>query len=908
VNQDKPLHIGFSSYDVVFLWSLVGHTIREEAKKQGIRTTIWGALNADDQVAGVSNLINQGVDAIILSPVVSDWPALVPVLAQAKAKRIAVIALGSEVLGAESLPLVLSDHAGGQTRITDFVFKHLGGSGKVAYLQGRRELAAHAMRAHAFHDVLARYPDIDLVFEGKYAPSMSFEETGRTLTQRILDDHPDINAIVTSVDRIAIGAVQAIDQRGGGGRIVITGFDGIPHALRAISEGKMLATISQNAHDLAKQALAVAINLMRGETVPERTVLQVELVTRDNVISPALSAFNNLPGMLDQVAEDNRVRRQLQSELTSTLQVQQNLIGSLRTSEERFRSLVELSSDWYWEQDEEFRFVSSEGVSARSLPGCIGRPLWEIADTGVSHEQWSTHRALLQAHLPFHDFEIRQVDASGATRFITLSGRPIFDQNGTFRGYRGVGKDITERRRAEERIQHLAFYDSLTSLPNRSLFTQRVNHALAQAKRYNRKFAILFIDLDRFKVINDALGHEAGDQLLQEIANRLKNCLREGDTVARLGGDEFVVLLEEINESKHAATVARKILSNVCQSVTISGCDHQVTASIGISMYPDDGTDQQNLMKHADTAMYLAKEQGKNNYQFYSETTNVHSFERLALESNMRRALQGEEFLVHYQAKIDINTGEVTGVEALLRWQHPDLGLVPPAQFIPIAEETGLIVPIGKWVLRTACLQIMEWKKQGTQPFPVAVNLSPRQFFDEGLVRDVKQIIQETGVDPTLLEFEITESMVMYKTSKAIALLTELKRIGIRLAIDDFGTGYSSFALLKQFPIDTIKIDRSFIKDLPRDQEDGALTNAIISMGKALNLKIIAEGVEHKEQLVFLQKHACDEIQGFYFSKPVAAKDVLNLVNKSAVAELTSERVAVPVATVTPKAKGKRSS
>jgi diguanylate cyclase (GGDEF)-like protein/PAS domain S-box-containing protein len=448
---------------------------------------------------------------------------------------------------------------------------------------------------------------------------------------------------------------------------------------------------------------------------------------------------------------------------------------------------------------------------------------------------------------------------------------------------RSIGIQIGQfyrRKQAEEKIQYLAYYDGLTALPNRILFNQRLNHALTQARRYKKPLAVLFIDLDRFKNINDTLGHEAGDRLLQEMATRLKGCLRESDTVARLGGDEFVILLEDIVDPKHAANVARKIIGTALNPFTLAGAEYHITASVGISVYPEDGEDEQTLMKHADIAMYLAKDHGKNNYQFYSTQINAHSFERLALESSLRRALERKEFLLHYQAKVDLATGKVTGMEALIRWQHVDLGMVSPVLFIPLAEETGLIVPIGRWVLKTACAQNRAWQDQGLPRLRISVNLSARQFKDDHLVEDVAQALKETGLDPELLELELTESMVMYNPDKAVKLLTAFKAMGVYLAIDDFGIGYSSLAHLKRFPIDTIKVDRSFIKDIMENREDAAITEAIIAMGKSLNLNVIAEGVETNDQVNFLRDHKCDEMQGFYFSKPLPDQEFADLLRK----------------------------
>src|SRR6266496_169385 len=522
---------------------------------------------------------------------------------------------------------------------------------------------------------------------------------------------------------------------------------------------------------------------------------------------------------------------------------------TVRESEERFRSLTQLSSDMYWEQDEQFRFTSMSGtgsqrVNLKTFP-TIGKKRWEQNYTNMTADAWAEHIALLEAHKPFRDMELCRPDESGKKVWISIAGEPVFDSSGAFKGYRGVGKDISERKQDEERIQFLANHDALTTLPNRTMFSEVLNIAIQNARRYSRNFAVLFIDLDRFKNINDTLGHEAGDRLLQEMGARLTQTVRASDVVARLGGDEFVVLVQEVSEARQA-----------------------------------EAQDEHALMKNADIAMYRAKEDGKNNYKFYSEEMNVHSFERLALETSLRRGLERSEFVLHYQAKLDLHTGKINGVEALVRWQHPDLGMVPPAQFIPLAEETGLIVPIGKWVLRTACAQNVAWQREGLPPVCMAVNLSARQFADEDLVKDIAAALESTGLQAELLELELTESMVIQNTERAGRVLAEIKKMGVRLAIDDFGVGYSSLTHLKRFPIDTLKVDRSFIHDLPQNAEDKALTEAIIAMGKSLNLTVVAEGVETQEQQTFLRDRACDEMQGFFFSKPIPSGEFAKLLRK----------------------------
>jgi diguanylate cyclase (GGDEF)-like protein len=438
-----------------------------------------------------------------------------------------------------------------------------------------------------------------------------------------------------------------------------------------------------------------------------------------------------------------------------------------------------------------------------------------------------------------------------------------------------------EKASADERIKYLATHDGLTDLPNRATFNHLLHLSIESARRLDRSFAVLFIDIDRFKVINDSLGHDAGDALLVETGNRLRRCLRAGDVVARLGGDEFVVILEHASEAKQIVAAARKILSVVGQPLQLCGLECRATASIGIAVFPNDGDDEMTLTKNADMAMYRAKEEGKNGFRFFIRQSKMQSVERLVFEARLRQALDRDEFSLHYQPKVDLASDRITGVEALLRWTLPDLGVLPPMQFISLAEETGLIVPIGRWVLKSACAQNMVWRRQGLPPLSMAVNLSPRQFSDENLLQDIDDALAASGMPAELLQLEITESMVMHNVLRAIELLEIIRGRGVRLAIDDFGTGYSSMSLMKKFPVDTIKIDRSFIADLPHDSEDRAIAQAIISMGKALGLTVIAEGVETAEQAAFLREHACDEMQGYLYSKPVPPERIPDLLRSS---------------------------
>jgi diguanylate cyclase (GGDEF)-like protein/PAS domain S-box-containing protein len=451
---------------------------------------------------------------------------------------------------------------------------------------------------------------------------------------------------------------------------------------------------------------------------------------------------------------------------------------------------------------------------------------------------------------------------------------------------RGVTMDISARKEMEVRLAHLANHDPLTGLPNRNLLADRLGQALIAAARHARAAGVLFLDLDRFKVINDSLGHSAGDRLLKAVAERLQDSVREGDTVARLGGDEFIVILDDMAQPQDAALVAQKILESFVQpfhvEVPEAGGVQEFffTTSIGISLYPGDGEDVDTLLKNADTAMYRAKERGGNSYQFFTPEMDTRARQRLSLENALRNALERREFVLHYQPQIDLATQNVIGVEALLRWNHPEQGLVAPADFIPLLEETGFIVPVGEWVLREACAQATAWRASGLPPLRVAVNLSARQLRHERFADTVAAALADTGMDPGDLELEITESAVMQQVEVSLETLSRVRALGVRLAMDDFGTGYSSLSHLKLLPINTVKIDQSFVRDMPADENDAAIVQAIIVLARTLRLDVIAEGVETKEQLAFLRAHGCDAMQGYLFSRPLPAAEVKPLLDR----------------------------
>ncbi len=488
---------------------------------------------------------------------------------------------------------------------------------------------------------------------------------------------------------------------------------------------------------------------------------------------------------------------------------------------------------------------------------------------------------MIRARGSINDFQSQVYRKNGDAIWISENARIALDEAGKPSGYEGTVEDITERKLYQARIEQQANYDTLTGLANRSLLNDRVEQAILTCSNYKKKLAVAYIDLDRFKFINDSLGHHVGDELLKCMAQRIKSCVRDVDTLARLGGDEFVLLLTDHQDATQVRAVLERILRLVTEPWSTPHGEFKVTCSIGVALYPDDGIDAQSLLKHADSAMYRAKDKGRNNFQFFTREFNAQMTQRLELESKLRRAIERDQFLLHYQPRIDLLSGRCVGAEALIRWQISPQEMIMPGSFIPLAEETGLIVPIGTWVLQTACAQNKAWQDAGLAPIGVSVNVSARQFWHDGLVRAISDALEKSGMDPQYLEIEITESLIMHGADHMLEMLHAIKKLGVQISVDDFGTGYSSLSYLKRFPVDRLKVDRSFVQDLLKDKDDAAIAKAIVALGHNLGLRVVAEGVESVEQMHFLHRLECDEAQGYYFSRPVSREAFPPLLSAS---------------------------
>lgn len=574
--------------------------------------------------------------------------------------------------------------------------------------------------------------------------------------------------------------------------------------------------------------------------------------------------------------------------MTAELRDKQQLLSSITNniSDGIYRSSLE--SGLIYVNDALARmFGYSTAMELMSVPGPI---------LYVNPRRREELQVMLEENLEYHDQEVEYQRKDGSRFHGMNSALAIHDENGKVLYFDGVISDITERKQAERQVYRLAHYDTLTGLPNRSHLRDRLEQTLVDAGRRKERLAIMFLDMDRFKNVNDSLGHEIGDLLLQAVSKRLLECVRRNDSVSRQGGDEFIVVLRDIADEAAAAHVADKILTTVGGLYIIGTHEMHITPSIGISLFPDDGSQVEDLIRNADTAMYQAKENGRANYQFFTPEMIRRTHERLSLEGELRHALEREEFALVYQPQVDMRSGEIAGAEALLRWNNRNLGMISPATFIPIAEQSGLIVPIGEWVLQTTCRQNRAWLDAGLTPIPVAVNLSAIQFRRNDMAGIIAGILAQSSLDPMLLELELTESVIMQETRETADMMRRLNQLGVRLSIDDFGTGYSSLSYLKRFRIDKLKIDQSFVRDITTDPDDAAIISAIISLGQSLNVKIVAEGAETREQLEFLHRCQCDLIQGYHFSKPLPADEFARLLRDGRrmvleTLEITSDRI-----------------
>ena len=574
-----------------------------------------------------------------------------------------------------------------------------------------------------------------------------------------------------------------------------------------------------------------------------------------------------------------------QANCTHFIAIKQNITERKRSEEELYRAhqmlqtiLNTIPQRVFW-KDRNCTYVGCNRAFATdaglSNPAeIIGKSDSDLVWSGTAEVYRTDDKLVMEQGSSKLGYEEIQDRPDGSRVWLRTSKLPLWDREGKVTGVIGTYEDITSRKVAEDRVQFLAYYDALTELPNRTLLQDRLSKALAGARRRHDRVALLFLDLDRFKDINDSLGHAVGDLLLQQVAERLKRFAREQDTAARLGGDEFLIVLTAVKDAADSAVAAERLMHAMSVGFVVQGRSLSISCSLGISVFPEHGADSETLIKNADAAMYRAKENGGHNFRFFTDDMNAQAVERLTLESSLRQALEKKEFFLVYQPQISIATGKIIGLEALLRWQHPKLGLVPPDRFIRIAETCGLIVPIGEWVLRTACSQARKWQDEGLPAVSLAVNVSAIQFRQEDFCELIRSVLHETGLAPRYLELELTESLLLANADVTLSVLKELKAMGLTLAIDDFGTGYSSFSYLRQFQVSKLKIDRSFIRDIAVKPDDAAITTAIISLAKSLHLKVIAEGVENEAQMSFLRAHHCDEIQGYYFSKPLAVDKV----------------------------------
>ncbi len=654
---------------------------------------------------------------------------------------------------------------------------------------------------------------------------------------------------------------------------------GSREVLRASSLANSLAIIESTDVDL------VLLDLNLPDSRDLDTLKRMRLATNCPII---VITVEDRKGMDDEVLEcgafeilhKGKIRANEIARLFRLAEDQRRTQVSFESAEHRFRSLTKLSPDWYWEQDENSRTVhvpDSLKVLGLNPDTFLGR---RPGMAGVSAERLAAHRAALAAHLPFHEFEFQHATEGGDALWVSVSGTPIVDSQGRFKGYRGIGRDVTERKLAEARLAHMTQFDALTDLPNRALLGERLEQAIAQARRRGRGAGVLFFNLDNFKLVNDTFGHLVGDELLAQVGKRLRDCVRPDDTVARLGGDEFAVAIADLARAEDAALVAQKLIDLFGAPFNPSGEEVFVTSSAGVATFPNDGDSASALLKCAGTAMYRIKNASRNGFCLFSPEMHARATSQLHLHNGLRHALERREFQLYYQPKVELASGAMIGMEALLRWSHPVRGMISPAEFIPALEDTGLIVPVGDWVIEEARAQLQEWAGKGLAPMPIAINLSAKQFRRRNLDQVICALLKEQGISPQLLEIEITESCLMDDPKDAVRQLHALREAGLSISVDDFGTGYSSLAYLTRLPLSTLKIDRTFVNAAISDPNSAAIVRMVIDMAQTLGLKVVAEGIETETHVALLRRHGCGQGQGYLFGKPMPAAAIGAMLRK----------------------------
>jgi diguanylate cyclase (GGDEF)-like protein len=883
------------------VWALVGSCMRSEATRRGVDLTLKTALTSDDQITLLNELLDQGMDALIFKPISISNPELLPLLDRASAAGVPVVTLDSFIDHDAVACTVRVDNEAAQMQVAEVALNQLGHRGRVVYFQGDQRLPPGVARKAGFDRLLARYPQIELVHEVMLdwvVPGSRIAFGAQCMRDALAANRTPPDALISASDEGALGALQVLEQAGLAGKVLITGFDGLSEALIAIRDGNMLATIRQVPDDFGARAMdaaVAAVNARRQadvQALPRIRHVGTELITRDNLMEATIDTLSLLPKLIIDLGQDQLIQRELQQAVITRQRKILDTVAAISTVFNHIREPQSLVQNLVDRLCADFSLYSAKAIpeadSFLFLP-CSSHAPGHAADDSAEQSRWvlpmvfagkTLGRLELCAMQPrAFDQQTREILESIANQgAIALENASLYAD--TVRLAQIELQAAESKLELSRQAEHMSLHDALTGVPNRRLLSRLLEQAIARAQRNGDTLALMFLDLDHFKQVNDIMGHEAGDALLQEAARRLKGCVREGDTVARLGGDEFVVLLTGLMGPTDPAMVGQKMLSAIGQPFALSGQMFRLSASIGIALYPDDGKDESTLTKNADIAMYHAKMGGKNSYQFHSARLNANSLERLALEAGLRNALERDEFHLYYQTKQDAETDRITGMEVFLRWEHPDLGLVQPLQFLAVAEQTGLIVPIGKWVIKTACAQNVAWQKLGLPHLAISVNLTPRQFSDATLASDIRAILQATGMEARLLELEIPEKVLMQDNPRTLEVLKQLKQDGIRIAIDDFGMAYTALAMLQQFPIDTVKIDRALIRGGPDALSIESLTEAIIAMGRTLSRTIVVKGVETHAQADSLRGHVCHEIQGFYSNRPVPPEQLTAILQK----------------------------